>query len=286
MESSDAAAVFAALGQESRLDLLRTLLEAGPTGLSAGAIGTALGIVPSTLSFHLRALEQVGLVRPTRQGRSLIYAAQIERLRQLVTFLSRDCCGGRPELCGDLMRAWPASPLENGPMTPAFNVLFLCTRNSARSLMAEAILNKLGSERFRAYSAGSDPALQPMPEVVEKLKSLGHDVSSVRSKSYQEFQKPDAPRMDFVITLCDELQGQHCPDFGGHAITASWPLPGPGQFAAGSLERTLMLNELYASLFRRLGIFTSLKMEALDRMSLRHRLDDLSEAPLTVAKEH
>jgi protein-tyrosine-phosphatase/DNA-binding transcriptional ArsR family regulator len=286
MESPEAAAVFAALGQESRLDLLRTLLKAGPNGLSAGAIGTALSIVPSTLSFHLRALEQVGLVRPTRQGRSLIYAAQIERLRHLVTFLSQDCCGGRPELCGDLMRAWPATPPENGPMTPAFNVLFLCTRNSARSLMAEAILNKLDGERFRAYSAGSDPASQPMPEVVEKLKSLGHDVSSVRSKSYREFQKPDAPRMDFVITLCDELRGQHCPDFGGHAITASWPLPGPGQFTAGSHERILMLNELYASLFRRLGIFTSLKMEALDRMSLRHRLDDLSEAPFTVAKEH
>lgn len=286
MESSDAAAVFAALGQGSRLDLLRTLLKAGPTGLSAGVVGTALGIVPSTLSFHLRALEQVGLVRPTRQGRSLIYAAQIERVRHLVTFLSQDCCGGRPELCGDLMWAWPAPPPENGPMTPAFNVLFLCTRNSARSLMAEAILNKLSGERFRAYSAGSDPAPQPMPEVLEKLASLGHDVSSVRSKSYREFQNPDAPRMDFVITLCDELQGQHCPDFGGHAITASWPLPGPGQFAAGSNERTLMLNELYASLFRRLGIFTSLKMEVLDRMSLRHQLDDLSEAPLTVAKEH
>ena len=286
MESSDAAAVFAALGQESRLDLLRTLLEAGPTGLSAGAIGGALGIVPSTLSFHLRALEQVGLIRPTRQGRSLIYAAQIERLRQVVSFLSRDCCGGRPELCGDLMRAWPVSPPENRPMTPAFNVLFLCTRNSARSLMAEAILNKLGGERFRAYSAGSDPAPEPMPEVVAKLESLGHDVSDLRTKSFREFQRPDAPRMDFVIALCDELQGQKCPDFGGHAITASWPLPGPGQFEAGSNERVLMLNELYAGLYRRLGIFTSLKVESLDRMSLRHRIDDLAEAPLTAAREY
>lgn len=286
MEAPDAASVFAALGQGSRLDLLRTLLEAGPAGLSAGTIGTALGIVPSTLSFHLRALEQVGLVRSTRQGRSLIYTAQIERLRHLIIFLSQDCCGGRPELCNDLVQAWPISPPENGLMIPAYNVLFLCTRNSARSLLAEAILNKLGGERFHAYSAGSDPAPQPMPEVVEKLKNLGHDVSSIRSKSYREFQKPEAPRMDFVITLCDELQGQHCPDFGGHAITASWPLPGPGQFAPGSHERVLMLNELYASLFRRLGIFTSLNMDALDRMSLRHRLDHLSEAPLTVAKEH
>jgi protein-tyrosine-phosphatase/DNA-binding transcriptional ArsR family regulator len=285
MESTDAALVFAALGQGSRLDLLRTLLDAGPSGLSAGVVAERLGIVPSTLSFHLRGLEQAGLIRATRQGRSLIYAAQVERLRHVVTFLTATCCGGRPELCGDWAMAAPAIPPENGPMTPAFNVLFLCTRNSARSLMGEAILNKLGGNRFRAYSAGSEPAVQPMPEVLEKLASLGHDVASMRSKSFREFQKPDAPRMDFVIALCDELQGQQCPDFGGQAITASWPLPGPGQFPAGSPERVLMLNELYASLFRRLSIFTSLKLESLDRMSLRHRLDDLGEAPLTVTKE-
>jgi protein-tyrosine-phosphatase/DNA-binding transcriptional ArsR family regulator len=285
MESADAAVVFAALGQGSRLDLLRALLSAGPDGMSAGAVAERLGIVPSTLSFHLRGLEQAGLIRATRHGRSLIYAAQIDRLRHTVTFLTETCCGGRPELCGEWAKAAPAITPESGPMTPAFNVLFLCTKNSARSLMGEAILNKLGGDRFRAYSAGSDPAVQPMPEVIEKLKNLGHDVSSIRSKSYLDFQKPDAPRMDFVIALCDELQGQQCPDFGGQAITASWPLPGPGQFPPGSAERVLMLNELYASLFRRLGVFTSLKFDTLDRLSLRHRLDGLGEAPLTVTKE-
>ncbi|MBL6080782.1 metalloregulator ArsR/SmtB family transcription factor [Belnapia sp. T18] len=285
MESSTAADVFAALGQESRLELLRALLEAGPSGLSAGAIGTALGIVPSTLSFHLRALEQVGLIRPTRQGRSLIYAVQVDRLRQTIAFLTESCCGGQPELCGALTLPMLASSPENSPMKPAFNVLFLCTRNSARSLMAEAVLRKLGGDRFRAYSAGSDPAPQPMPEVVEKLKTLGHDVSGIRSKSWQEFLHREAPRMDFVIALCDTLQGQNCPDFGDRAITASWPLPGPGKFEPGSSERVLLLNELYASLHRRIGIFTNLKFDALDRMSLRHQLDDLAQAPLSVAKD-
>jgi protein-tyrosine-phosphatase/DNA-binding transcriptional ArsR family regulator len=286
MEANEAASVFSALGQGSRLELLRTLLDAGPDGLPAGALAERLGIVPSTLSFHLRGLEQVGLIRSTRQGRSLIYAAQIDRLRHVVTFLTETCCGGRPELCGDLSPAPAAAPLRDGPMVAAFNVLFLCTRNSARSVMAEAILNKLGGGRFRAYSAGSDPAARPMAEVLRKLESLGHNVSAVRSKSYREFQGPDAPRMDFVITLCDELQGQHCPEFGGRAITASWALPGPGRYDPGSADRHLMVNELYASLHRRLGIFTNLKVDALDRMSLRRRMDDLGDSPLTLATEH
>ena len=88
-------------------------------------------------------------------------------------------------------------------MTAAFNVLFLCTRNSARSIMAEAILSQVGGERFHAYSAGSDPAEAPMPEVIDKLRALGHDVSGLHSKSWNVFTGPDAPRMDFVITLCD-----------------------------------------------------------------------------------
>lgn len=286
MESGETAAVFAALGQASRLDLLRTLLVAGPEGLSAGALSVRLGIVPSTLSFHLKGLEQVGLIRATRHGRHLIYSAQVKRLRHLMTFLSQDCCSAQPELSGSWDIATPAGPTEDGPISPTFNVLFLCTRNSARSLIAEAILNKLDGDRFRAYSAGMDPIPQPMPEAIEKLRSLGHDVSAARSKSYREFQKPDAPRMNFVIGLSAELQGQHRPSFSEHAVTASWPLPGPGQFPLGSVERTLMLRELYASLFRRISIFTSLKVDSLDRMSLRHRLDELSDAPLTFGREH
>ena len=96
-------------------------------------------------------------------------------------------------------------------MTPAFNVLFLCTRNSARSIMAEAILRQLGGARFNVYSAGSDPADAPMPQVLEKLHALGHDISDLRSKSWNEFSGPDAPRMDFVIALCDTLDGPVLP---------------------------------------------------------------------------
>ena len=283
MESSTAAFAFAALGQETRLDLLRVLLVAGPSGLAAGDIAARLGVPPSTLSFHLRALDQAGLIAATRQGRSLIYAAQIDRLRALLGFLADACCDGEPTRCGDLHRLFD-TPRETARMTPAtFNVLFLCTRNSARSIMAEAILNDIGQGRFRAFSAGSEPLpTGPLPEVLAQLKAIGHDVSGLRSKSWDAFTGPDAPRMDFVIALCDTLNLQACPDFEGTHVTAAWPLPDPAKFSGTATERATLLNELYAALHRRLSIFTNLPFDALDRMALKARLDELAQ-PLAVA---
>jgi ArsR family transcriptional regulator, arsenate/arsenite/antimonite-responsive transcriptional repressor / arsenate reductase (thioredoxin) len=286
MEITDAIQIFSALSTEARLAVLRLLVSAGPTGLPAGVIAERIGLPSSTASFHLSALERAGLTQSTRQSRQIIHAVRFAALRDLIVFLTETCCSGRPELCGDIARLLPDIPKENGPMTPAFNVLFLCTRNSARSLMAEAILTRIGGDRFRSYSAGSDPAPEPMPEVIEKLKALGHDVSAVRCKSWKEFTHRDAPRMDFVIALCDILEGQDCPDFGDQSVTAAWPLPGPAKFAGGSTERALLLNELYASLHRRISIFTSLPFASLDRMSLRHCLDDLGEATVSTGRNH
>jgi arsenate reductase len=283
METMAAALAFASLGQETRLDLLRTLLAAGPSGMAAGDVAARLGVPPSTLSFHLRALEQAGLIAATRQGRQLIYAAQVARLRALLAFLVEACCGGDPARCGDLHRLLDA-PAESSVMKPTtFNVLFLCTRNSARSIMGEAILNQIGEGRFRAFSAGSDPAPDgPLPEVLQQLKALGHDVSSLRSKSWDAFTGQDAPRMDFVIALCDTLAGQACPDFSETTITAAWPLPDPAKFSGSAPERATLLNELYAALHRRLGIFASLPFAALDRMALKARVDELA-APSVMA---
>ncbi len=117
-------------------------------------------------------------------------------------------------------------------MTPAFNVLFLCTRNSARSIMAEAILNRFAGERFHAYSAGSDPAAAPMPDVIEKLHAVGHDVSGLHSKSWHLFTGPDAPQLDFVIGLCDVMDRQHLSRFrrqGGDGLLVD---AGPGKIHA------------------------------------------------------
>jgi arsenate reductase len=162
-------------------------------------------------------------------------------------------------------------------MIPAFNVLFLCTHNSARSIIAEDILRNVGGARFNAYSAGTEPIAAPLPAVLEKLRTFGHDVSKLRSKSWTEFTGPNAPRMDFVITLCDTPDGQICPDFGEFPVTAAWPLPDPTKFTGSAVERSAMLNELYASLRRRIEIFTSLPFASLDRMAMKARLDEIGD---------
>ena len=274
MDERQASELLGALAQETRLLLFRKLIAQGATGASAGDIAQSLRVPASTMSFHLSALERSGLLLATRQGRNIIYAVQLSRLRELLTYLTEACCEGEPAQCGDLGHLLPRSIWEI-PMTPAFNVLFLCTANSARSVMAEAILAKLGGGRFNAFSAGSAPAARPLPEVVAKLETLGHDVSGLRSKSWDEFTGPDAPRMDFVIALCDTLHGQACPDFGERAVTGAWPLPDPTKFSGSDAERQIFLNELYASLRRRIEIFTALPFATLDRMAVKARLDEL-----------
>lgn len=279
METRLAAQTLAALAQETRLDLIRLLLAEGASGLPAGEIAVRLGVAPSTLSFHLNALERVDLVLGTRQGRSIVYAVRIAGMRALLAFLSEACCAGRPELCGDLARLLPADEEEDdAPVAPAFNVLFVCTANSARSIMAEAVLNRLGRGRFRAWSAGSRPASAPRTDVLERLAVLGHDVSTLASKSWDAFTGLAAPRMDFVIALCDTLEGQACPDFGDRAITGAWPLPDPAKFTGNAAERATLLNELYASLRRRIEIFISLPFATLDRMAAKARLDAIGGA--------
>ena len=277
METNDAAEGFGALAQAKRLDLMRMLASAGASGKSAGELASRLGSPASSLSFHLSALERAGLIQSTRQGRQIIYAVQFNGLWKLFSFLTETCCAGRPELCFDIKRLFPLESLEELTMTPAFNVLFLCTHNSARSIMAEAILTKIGGTKFNAYSAGSEPAAEPQPEVIDRLKTLGHDVSKLRSKSWTEFTGPNAPRMDFVITLCDTLDGQICPDFGDKPVTAGWPFPDPAKFTGSETERAMLLNETYGMIRRRLESFTSLPFASLDSMAMKARLDELAD---------
>src|SRR5690606_37173422 len=135
-------------------------------------------------------------------------------------FLTETCCDGRPELSGDLGRLVPEDADEVSVMTAAFNVLFIGTRNSARSIMAEAILGKIGRGKFNAYSAGSIPADAPMPGVPERLKVKGHHTSDLRSKSWHELTGPDSQRTDFVLTLFEPKDGEVCPDIGSPPNTA------------------------------------------------------------------
>jgi arsenate reductase len=262
---------------------MRVPASRGASGLPAGELAAELGVAPSSLSYHLAALEQAGLVQSTRQGRYVIYAVRFAGLRTLFSFLTETCCGGRPELCGDLERLLPQEFDEVCPMTAAFNVLFICTRNSARSIMAEAILARIGRGKFNAYSAGSQPADAPMPEVLDRLAMMGHDTGSLRSKSWNEFMRADAPRMDFVLTLCDAGDGEVCPDLGDRPVTAVWPFPDPARFRGSEVERTTLLNELYGMIRRRLEGFTNLPFGTLDRMALKARLDELGK-PTTYAR--
>jgi ArsR family transcriptional regulator, arsenate/arsenite/antimonite-responsive transcriptional repressor / arsenate reductase (thioredoxin) len=278
MELKEAAAGFAVLAQETRLRLVRLLAGRGASGMPAGELAAQLGVAPSTLSFHLSALEQCGLIRSTRQGRHIVYAVRFVGLRELLSFLTETCCGGRPELCGDLERLLPNDLEEEAIMQPAFNVLFICTRNSARSIMAEALLRKIGRGKFNAYSAGSDPARSPMSEVMDRLSALGHDVSQLRSKSWKEFTGPDAPRIDFVLPLCDAGEGEACPDLGERPITAVWPFPDPAKFKGSDVERLALLNQLYGMIRRRLEAFISLPFGTLERTALKARLDELGDS--------
>ncbi len=267
---------FGSLAQPTRLQALRLLLSAHPDALAAGEIARRCEVPHNTMSNHLSILARAGLIAAEKDGRGV---NDPDGVRGLIDFLVRDCCNGKPDLCDILPtgRTAPAEETTDTVMAPAFNVLFLCTRNSARSIMAEALLEKIGKGRFRAYSAGSDPAEAPMQQVLDRLGRLGHDVAHLRSKSLNEFLGPEAPRMDFVIALCDAPQGQFCPDLGVKFVTGAWPVPDPAAFTGSDTERTTLLNELYAMIRRRLEIFVSLPFASLDRMAIKARLDEIGD---------
>jgi protein-tyrosine-phosphatase/DNA-binding transcriptional ArsR family regulator len=279
IDDNDAIDRLVALAQATRLSVFRHLLSAHPHSLPAGELARRCEVPHNTMSTHLSILNRADLIAVERQGREMHYRADLNGFRGLLTFLARDCCNGRSELCGDLAGLLPGEieDVEERVVTPSFNILFLCTHNSARSIMAEALLQKIGKGRFNSYSAGSNPAAEPIPEVIERLQVLGHDVSKLRSKSWNEFTGPNAPRMDFVIALCDTLDGQVCPDLGDKNITAAWPLPDPAKFTGSPTERTTLLNELYAMIRRRLEIFTSLPFASLDKMAVKARLDEIGD---------
>jgi protein-tyrosine-phosphatase len=156
-----------------------------------------------------------------------------------------------------------------------FNVLFLCTGNSARSILAEAILNKVGLGKFQAFSAGSQPKGQVHPEARKLLQSLGYDTSGFRSKSWNEFAKPGAPALDFVFTVCDNAAGEACPLWPGQPMTAHWGIPDPAAATGSAAEISLAFKDAYRMLLQRIGVFAALPLRSLDRMSLQAKLKDI-----------
>ncbi len=275
MDANLALTAFAALGNRLRLDAFRLLVQAGPEGMPAGDIADALGVRQNTMSAALSVLLQAGLVENRRDGRIIRYFATLDTVRGVIDFLTEDCCGGRPDLCASPGRGLAA--LMEKEMSQPKNVLFLCTGNSARSLIAEAILNRLGAGKFRAYSAGSTPRHGPHPYTLDLLKRLNHDVSGIRSKSWDEFALPEAPQMDFVFTVCDNAAAEPCPVWPGQPMTAHWGVPDPVLAEGTEAERRLAFSEAYRMLANRISIFVNLPMKSLDKLSLQRRLDDIGE---------
>lgn len=159
-----------------------------------------------------------------------------------------------------------------------FNVLFLCTGNSARSILAEACLNREGRGRFAAYSAGSHPKGEVHPMAIELLKRGNYDTAGLRSKSWDEFAAAGAPKMDFVFTVCDSAAAEACPVWPGQPMTAHWGVPDPAAVEGTDTEKALAFAEAYRMLNNRISIFVNLPITSLDRLALQKRLTDIGQA--------
>jgi protein-tyrosine-phosphatase len=157
-----------------------------------------------------------------------------------------------------------------------YNVLFLCTGNSARSVLAEAIMNRIGSGKFRAFSAGSQPKGEVHPYTLDLLRQLNYETGFARSKDWSEFAEPDAPALDFVFTVCDSAANEACPVWPGQPMSAHWGVPDPVAATGTEAEKRLAFAEAYRMLNARISAFTSLPLQSIDRMTLQRRLDAIS----------
>jgi len=156
-----------------------------------------------------------------------------------------------------------------------YNALFLCTGNSARSILAEAILESEGKGRFKAYSAGSNPVGKVHPYSLDLLKMMGHPTESLRSKNWDEFSVADAPELDFVFTVCDNAAGETCPVWPGQPMTAHWGIPDPAAVTGQEAEKRAAFTEAYRMMFNRISLFLALPLASIDKMSLQNRLVEI-----------
>jgi arsenate reductase len=270
--------MLAALAHPTRLETFRLLTRYLPYGLAAGDISRLIAIPHNTLSTHLAILERVGLAHSRREGRSVIFVAVPERALLISKFLVEDCCASA---------RMNFDSLDRGPIVPfpakrevsvtdrVYNVLILCTGNSARSILAEAILNREGEGRFRAYSAGSHPKGSPNPLALSLLSELGYDVSGFRSKSWEEFAGVGAPKMDFIVTVCDTAAGEACPFWPGHPLVVHWGIPDPASVSGTDAEKRAAFLEAYRRLSSRITTFVNLDVEKFDLATLKRKLAEI-----------
>ncbi|WP_226549367.1 arsenate reductase/protein-tyrosine-phosphatase family protein [Celeribacter naphthalenivorans] len=267
-DAHNAPQAFAALGHPGRLSVFRLLMRFAPRPVRPTEIAEALEMKPNTLSGYLSDLLHTGLITATREGRSLFYGVDMAQCDGLVSYLVNDCCRGRPEMC---LSALPEHE------TRPYRVLFLCSGNSARSIMAEALLNKLGAGRFEAFSAGTRPSVEINPQTRALLERHGHLTAGLHPKDVTDFQDEDAPAFDFTFTVCDLAASEDCAPWIGQPLSAHWGLPDPVKATGSEAERALAFAQTYEALRRRIEVFTALPIEKLDRLSLQKKIDDLSD---------
>lgn len=271
----NAAHAFATLGHPDRLAVFRLLMRFAPQGVRPTEIARALGLKQNTLSHHLSDLVGAGLVQARREGRSLFYAVELAATEALIAYLAIDLGRARPDLMSPLF-----PPKKDFAMQDAgFAVLFICSGNSARSILAEALLRDLGQGKFRAHSAGHQPQGSPNPVALDVLQRNGHDIAELRSKHVSTFQAPGAPPMDFVFTVCDTAAAEECPPWPGQPITGHWGLPDPVKATGTDAERALVFAQTYAALRRRILAFVALPFDSLNRLSLQAEVDAIATDP-------
>ncbi|SFA95881.1 transcriptional regulator, ArsR family [Poseidonocella pacifica] len=264
------------LGHPQRLAIFRLLMRRFPDVVPAGEIAEVLGLKPSTLSAYLSALVQAGLVTQDRAGTSRRYAIDMAEAQNTFDYLLSDCCRGRPDLCTPFF-----SPIhkESPAMDDArYNVLFICTGNSARSIFAESILRKEAGDRFNAFSAGTKPHSELNPFAIEVLASKGHDIDVLRAKNVDEFRAPDSPKMDFVFTVCNQAANEDCPSWSGQPVSAHWGMEDPVAAEGTLAQKHLAFQQAYGALRNRILAFSALPIASLDRLSLQSAVDDIGRS--------
>jgi arsenate reductase len=274
---------LATLGHPQRLAVFRLLMRRYPDRVPAGEIAEALGIKASTLSAYLSSLIQAGLVEQERVGTSLRYSIALGEVRRTFDYLLLDCCRGRPDLCASHFSEPLFDPLSEtlagaAPMPHRYNVLFICTGNSARSIFAESILRKEAGDRFAAYSAGTMPRSTLNPFALEVLAQKGHDISVLRAKNVAEFHGDDAPKFDFVFTVCNQAANEDCPSWAGQPVSAHWGMPDPVKAEGTHAQKSLAFHQAYGALHNRIRVFAALPIASLDRISLQDAVDDIGRA--------
>lgn len=269
------------LSHPQRMAVFQLLMRRYPDELSAGEIADVLSLKPSTASVYLSSLTQAGLISQRRDGTRLLYAVNLTAAGEVISDLLLDSFRGR----ADLLPPQLANQLRSTPMTDRkYNVLFVCTGNSARSIFAETILRDMAGDKFTAYSAGTQHRSELNPFAVEMLKSKGHDISHLRSKNVSEFWGPDAPQMDFVFTVCNRAANEECPTWPGQPVSGHWGMPDPVKAEGTDAQKRLAFQQTYGALRNRITAFTALPFEQLDGSSLQKHVDEIGREK--IAEDH